>query len=63
MNRKTLVIISIIVGFITLALSFISSSDRFDIDIPYYICVAPSVLWCIIILPALANKKSGSDKG
>ncbi|MFT3985969.1 MAG: hypothetical protein QM697_18890 [Lachnospiraceae bacterium] len=62
MKNKTIIIISIIVGLVTIALGWLNGSDRFGIDLPFYIWVAPSVLWCTIILPALVSKKNDSDK-
>ena len=62
MKSKAVIIISMIVGFVTIALGWMSGSERMGVELPFYIWVAPAVLWCVIILPALMSKKNGSEK-
>jgi len=62
MKSKTIIIVSIIVGLVTIALALISGIESIGFELPFYILVAPAVLWCVIILPVLINKKNDSDK-
>jgi len=57
MKSRTIIIISIIVGLVTIALAWSSGSESIGIDLPFYIWVAPAVLWCVIIMPLLISKK------
>ncbi|MCL2772387.1 MAG: hypothetical protein FWD71_03470 [Oscillospiraceae bacterium] len=62
MKAKAIIIISIIIGLITIALAWLSSSESIGIELPFYIWAAPSVLWCCVFLPIIVSKKKDSDK-
>ncbi len=62
MKEKNMIIISIIIGLVTIALPILNALGLFGTKLPSYMFVSPAVLWCVIILPALARKKNNSDK-
>jgi len=62
MNKKTLIILAVIAGLLTIGLSWISGSEGFALELPWIITISPSIIFMVIFIIPFAAKKDDEKK-
>jgi len=61
LKKSTLIILAIIAGLLTIGLSWISGSERFALELPWIITIAPSIIFMVIFIIPFATKQDNEN--